>query len=91
MPTALLLAYLDLKNLGISELDMLKTIICNKVYCTYLKYITKEEPSSKVIFLVIPEGKNEFKLQNTGTPPITRFSYTAEFYLTQFFLSQKPR
>ena len=29
--------------------------------------------------------------KNTGTPPITRFSYTAEFYLTRFFLSQKPR
>ena len=27
----------------------------------------------------------------TGTPPITRFSYTAEFYLTRFFLGQKPR
>ena len=28
---------------------------------------------------------------NTGTPPLTRFSYTAVFYLTRFFLGQKPR
>ena len=27
----------------------------------------------------------------TGTPPITRFSYSAEFYLTRFLLDQKPR
>ena len=26
-----------------------------------------------------------------GTPPITRFSYTTVFYLTRFFLGQKPR
>ena len=28
---------------------------------------------------------------DTGTPPITRFSYTAIFHLTRFFLSPKPR
>ena len=28
-------------------------------------------------------------VQGTGTPPIKRFSYTAVFHLTRFFLSQK--
>ena len=30
------------------------------------------------------------KVLDTGTPPLTRFSYTAVFYLTLFFLGQKP-
>ena len=28
---------------------------------------------------------------STGTPPLTRFSYSAVFYLTRFFEHQKPR
>ena len=27
-----------------------------------------------------------YTLSHTGTPPLTRFSYTAVFYLTRFFL-----
>ena len=36
-----------------------------------------------------PKKQAQKKIHNTGTPPLTRFSYSAVFYLTRFFLNTK--
>ena len=63
----------------ISKMDLLCLQFC------YSNYPTFENS-----FFLFSWAKPQF-YTTTGTPPIKQFSYTAVFYLTRFFLGQKPR
>ena len=54
-----------------------------------MQFLMKTLKKDKKFFDPLERGFE--KLCNTGTPPLTRFSYSAVFYLTRFFLTPKPR